>query len=157
MMKTRLRLGAVLHFIISIGHLACLFFLEEAFKAYDILDEMTSLCCGQTWLLYANDSTCLGFCSCWLLCTVCLGRHQAYALTAVCHNCNCGCIFLENCGRSWILSLAFFLSWTILFIDACLIGVVLFAWHLYKQQEVKERIYIVTDNKTHPYVLNIDL
>ena len=52
MMKTRLRLGAVLHFIISIGHLACLFFLEEAFKAYDILDEMTSLCCGQTWLLY---------------------------------------------------------------------------------------------------------
>ena len=53
MMKTRLRLGAVLHFIISIGHLACLFFLEEAFKAYDILDEMTSLCCGQTWLLYA--------------------------------------------------------------------------------------------------------
>ena len=53
MMKTRLRLGAVLHFIISIGHLACLFFLEEAFKAYDILDEMTSFCCGQTWLLYA--------------------------------------------------------------------------------------------------------
>ena len=33
--------------------MACLFFLEEAFKAYDILDEMTSLCCGQTWLLYA--------------------------------------------------------------------------------------------------------
>ena len=52
-MKTRLRLGAILHFIIAIGHVACLFFLEEAFKAYDILDEMNSLCFGQTWLLYA--------------------------------------------------------------------------------------------------------
>ena len=51
-MKTRLRLGAILHFIIAIGHIACLFFLEEAFKAYDILDEMNSLCFGQTWLLY---------------------------------------------------------------------------------------------------------
>ena len=52
-MKTRLRLGAILHFIIAIGHVACLFFLEEAFNAYDILDEMNSLCFGQTWLLYA--------------------------------------------------------------------------------------------------------
>ena len=52
-MKTRLRLGAILHFIIAIGHVACLFFLKEAFKAYDILDEMNSLCFGQTWLLYA--------------------------------------------------------------------------------------------------------
>ena len=52
-MKTRLRLGAILHFIIAIGHIACLFFLEEAFKAYDILDEMTSMCFGQTWFLYA--------------------------------------------------------------------------------------------------------
>ena len=51
-MKTRLRLGAILHFIIAIGHVACLFFLEEAFKAYDILDEMTSMCSGQAWLLY---------------------------------------------------------------------------------------------------------
>ena len=52
-MKTRLRSGAILHFIIAIGHVACLFFLEEAFKAYDILDEMTSMCFGHTWLLYA--------------------------------------------------------------------------------------------------------
>ena len=52
-MKTRLRLGAILHFIIAIGHVACLFFLEEAFKAYDILDEMTNMCFGHTWLLYA--------------------------------------------------------------------------------------------------------
>ena len=52
-MKARLRLGAILHFIIAIGHIACLFFLEEAFKAYDILDVMTNMCFGQTWLLYA--------------------------------------------------------------------------------------------------------
>ena len=56
-MKTRLRLGAILHFIIAIGHVACLFFLEEAFKAYDILDEMTSMCFGHTWLLYALTIT----------------------------------------------------------------------------------------------------
>lgn len=52
-MMIRLRLGAILHFIISVGHLACLFFLEQAFNAYGILDEMTSMCFGQTWLLYA--------------------------------------------------------------------------------------------------------
>ena len=48
----RLRLGALLHFLIAIGHLICLFFLEEAFKAYGILDEMMHLCFGQQWLLY---------------------------------------------------------------------------------------------------------
>ena len=47
----RLRLGALLHFLIAIGHLICLFFLEEAFKAYGILDEMRHLCFGQEWLL----------------------------------------------------------------------------------------------------------
>lgn len=50
--KLRLRIGATLHFIIAVGHLACLFFLEEAFKAYDILEEMNDLCFGQTWLMY---------------------------------------------------------------------------------------------------------
>ena len=35
-MKTRLRLGAILHFIISIGHFACLFFLEEVFNANEL-------------------------------------------------------------------------------------------------------------------------
>lgn len=49
----RLRLGASLHFLIAIGHLACLFFLEKAFRAYDILDDMKHLCFGQEWLLYA--------------------------------------------------------------------------------------------------------
>ena len=33
----RLRLGASLHFLIALGHFICLFFLEEAFKAYGIL------------------------------------------------------------------------------------------------------------------------
>ena len=49
----RLRIGALLHFLIAIGHFICLFFLEEAFKAYGILDEMMHLCYGQEWLLYA--------------------------------------------------------------------------------------------------------
>lgn len=49
----RLRLGAVLHFLIAIGHLACLFFLEEAFRAYGISEQMNSLCLGHTWALYA--------------------------------------------------------------------------------------------------------
>ena len=48
----RLRLGALLHFLIAIGHLICLFFLEKAFKAYGILDGMQILCFGQEWLLY---------------------------------------------------------------------------------------------------------
>jgi len=48
----RLRLGALLHFLIAVGHLICLFFLDEAFKAYGISDEMKNLCFGQEWLLY---------------------------------------------------------------------------------------------------------
>ena len=48
----RLRLGALLHFLIAVGHLICLFFLEDAFRAYGILDEMKHLCFGQEWLLY---------------------------------------------------------------------------------------------------------
>ena len=48
----KLRFGAFLHFLIALGHLVCLFFLEEAFKVYGILDEMRHLCFGQEWLLY---------------------------------------------------------------------------------------------------------
>lgn len=48
----RLRIGALLHFLIAIGHLICLFFLEEAFRAYGISDEMRHLCFGQEWMLY---------------------------------------------------------------------------------------------------------
>ena len=36
----RLRLGAILHFIIAIGHLGCLFALDEAFDAYGIKEVM---------------------------------------------------------------------------------------------------------------------
>ena len=49
----RLRLGAVLHFIIAIGHLCCLFVLDEAFDAYDIKDVMHNMVFGHVWLLYA--------------------------------------------------------------------------------------------------------
>jgi len=49
----RLRLGAVLHFIIAIGHLGCLFALDEAFDAYGIKDVMYNLVSGHVWMLYA--------------------------------------------------------------------------------------------------------
>ena len=49
----RLRLGAILHFIIAIGHFACLFALDEAFDAYGIKDVMYKLVCGHVWMLYA--------------------------------------------------------------------------------------------------------
>ena len=49
----RLRLGAVLHFIIAIGHVACLFALDEAFDAYGIKDVMHNMVFGHVWMLYA--------------------------------------------------------------------------------------------------------
>ena len=49
----RLRLGAVLHFIIAIGHFGCLFALDEAFDAYGIKDIMHNMVFGQVWMLYA--------------------------------------------------------------------------------------------------------
>ena len=49
----RLRLGAMLHFIIAIGHLGCLFALDEAFDAYGIKDVMYNLVSGHVWMLYA--------------------------------------------------------------------------------------------------------
>ena len=49
----RLRLGAVLHFIIAIGHVACLFALDEAFEAYDIREIMHQMVSGHVWMLYA--------------------------------------------------------------------------------------------------------
>ena len=39
----RLRLGAILHFIIAIGHLGCLFALDEAFDAYGIKEVMHNM------------------------------------------------------------------------------------------------------------------
>ena len=52
MNQFRLRLVASIHFLIAIGHIVCLFFLEEAFKAYGIWELMTFLCFGQVWILY---------------------------------------------------------------------------------------------------------
>ena len=49
----RLRLGAVLHFIIAIGHLGCLFALDKAFDAYGIKDVMHNMVFGHVWVLYA--------------------------------------------------------------------------------------------------------
>ena len=56
----RLRLGAVLHFIIAIGHLGCLFALDEAFDAYGIKDVMHNMVSGHIWMLYAL-TICLAF------------------------------------------------------------------------------------------------
>jgi len=49
----RLRFGAVLHFIIAIGHIACLFALDEAFEAYGIYEIMHQMVSGHVWMLYA--------------------------------------------------------------------------------------------------------
>ena len=49
----RLRLGAVLHFIIAIGHLGCLFALDKAFDAYGIKDVMHNMVFSHVWILYA--------------------------------------------------------------------------------------------------------
>lgn len=49
----RLRLGAILHFILAIGHLGCLFVLDEAFDAYGIKELMHNMVFGHVWMLYA--------------------------------------------------------------------------------------------------------
>ena len=47
----RLRLGAVLHFLIAIGHIGCLFALDEAFEAYGIREIMHQMVSGHVWML----------------------------------------------------------------------------------------------------------
>ena len=49
----KLRFGAVLHFFIAIGHIACLFALDEAFEAYGIKDFMHQMVADHIWMLYA--------------------------------------------------------------------------------------------------------
>jgi len=49
----RLRLGAILHFILAIGHIGCLFVLDEAFDAYGIKELMHNMVIGHVWMLYA--------------------------------------------------------------------------------------------------------
>ena len=62
-----LRLGAILHFIIAIGHVACLFALDEAFDAYGIKDVMHNMVFGHVWLLYAlTICLALAFALAWL-------------------------------------------------------------------------------------------
>ena len=48
-----LRLGAALHFLIAIGHIGCLFALDEAFEAYGIREIMYQMVSGHVWMLYA--------------------------------------------------------------------------------------------------------
>ena len=48
----RLRLGVVLHFIIAIGQIGCLFALDEAFEAYGIKEIMHQMVVGHVWMLY---------------------------------------------------------------------------------------------------------
>ena len=48
----RLRLGALLHFIIAIGHVGCLFALDEAFEVYGIREIMNQMVSGHVWMLY---------------------------------------------------------------------------------------------------------
>lgn len=49
----KLRTGAALHFIIAIGHLVCLLFLDLAFEAYGIKETMQKMVMGNEWMLYA--------------------------------------------------------------------------------------------------------
>ena len=49
----RLRLGAVLHFILALAHLGCLVALDEAFDAYGIKGVMHNMVLGHVWMLYA--------------------------------------------------------------------------------------------------------
>jgi hypothetical protein len=51
--RIRLRFGAVLHFLIAIGHVGCLFALDEAFDAYGIREIMHQMVDGHVWMLYA--------------------------------------------------------------------------------------------------------
>ena len=51
--EKRLRLGALLHFLIAIGHIGCLFALDEAFEAYGIREIMYQMVSGHVWMLYA--------------------------------------------------------------------------------------------------------
>ena len=51
--EKRLRLGALLHFLIAIGNIGCLFALDEAFEAYSIREIMYQMVSGHVWMLYA--------------------------------------------------------------------------------------------------------
>ena len=77
----RLRLGAILHFIIAIGHLGCLFALDEAFDAYGIKDVMYNMVFGHVWMLYAIT---VGR----VLCSLSLWQHPEAPTDSHGHYCN---------------------------------------------------------------------
>ena len=70
----RLRLGAVLHFLIAIGHIGCLFALDEAFEAYGIREHV--------WMLYAlTIGLVLAFCLAGLYALSATGDIRRFPLT----------------------------------------------------------------------------
>ena len=76
---------------------------------------------------FMNDISCPGFCSCRTLCSVSSRRYQTSAFTAACHHCDCGCLLHTYSLRTWFLSLGFLMAETLLVVDTCPCGVVLFA------------------------------
>lgn len=104
----RLRLGAILHFIIAIGHLGCLFALDEAFDAYGIKDVMYNMVFGHVWMLYAITVilvlafTLAGFYA------LCLWQHPEAPTDSYGHYCN-HCALQSSClGRRLGLCGGFF-------------------------------------------------
>ena len=106
----RLRLGAILHFIIAIGHLGCLFAFDEAFDAYGIKEVMHNMVFGHVWMLYA-----LTFCLALpglhfgrVLCSLSLWQHPAAPTDSHGHYCN-HCALQSSClGRRLGLCGGFF-------------------------------------------------
>ena len=78
----RLRLGAVLHFLIAIGHVGCLFVLDEAFEAYGIREIMHQMVSGHVWMLYAlTIGLVLAFCLAGLYALSATGDIRRFPLT----------------------------------------------------------------------------
>ncbi len=84
--RRRLRLGAALHFLIAIGHIGCLFALDEAFEAYGIREIMYQMVFGHVWMLYAlTIGLVLAFCLAGLYALSATGdiRHLPLTRTAI--------------------------------------------------------------------------
>ena len=90
----RLRLGAILHFIIAIGHLGCLFALDEAFDAYGIKEVMHNMVFGHVWMLYA-----LTFCL-----ALAFALAGFYALSS---SCSTAFVPWQEVGLVWRISVGF--------------------------------------------------
>ena len=85
----RLRLGAVLHFLIAIGHIGCLFALDEAFEAYGIREIMHQMVSGHVWMLYADHRSCPRFLPGRTLCPLCHRRHPSLSLNTYGNHYHC--------------------------------------------------------------------